>query len=341
MRPPLPPILRSVLLCYILATLVPPSFAQSPSVPAASDIRIDLADYASQLDTYTNSIDRNRHQATEIARIRKTIPVEWTVHTPDGDIKISNEWIRAELWNLEHHPKDADAIAARLKLHLSAIRSAAADEIEIQSAPPSDARAQLEKVMARREFRGVAGPTEWQKLMDRIERWLLDQVASLLQRLHINAKAGNVVAWTVIGIAFAVLCYWIWKRLRNAAVPQKAGAAKDLVEAKTSRQWLDQALAAAERGDYREAIHCGYWAAITRLEDSGLLTRDRARTPRESLRQLDSRPSEQKPLRDLTRHFELIWYGYRPASASDWSGARAQLEQMGCLKASTAPTANS
>ncbi|HEY1860025.1 MAG TPA: DUF4129 domain-containing protein, partial [Gemmataceae bacterium] len=108
-----------------------------------------------------------------------------------------------------------------------------------------------------------------------------------------------------------------------------------------AREWASDALAAAERGDYREAVHCAYWAAVVRLETLGLLKRDRARTPRESLRNLDPHPTEQRLLREFTRHFELIWYGYRPASAQDWSEARAHLEKMGCLTPSTPATANS
>jgi Domain of unknown function (DUF4129) len=342
-RHTLPPAFRKFVFSWILtATLGAAMFAQSSSPPAQSspDAKIDTATYESQLDRYGTAIESNRHKPAEIERLRKSIPAQWTVRTSDANIVISNEWLRSELWNLEHHPKEADEIAARLEQHITAMRAAAA-ELDTQKATATDARAQLEKVLSRREFRGLSGPSEWQKLMARITQWLFEWITRLLSRLHINAKAGNVVAWTVIGLSLAFLCYWIWRRLRIAALPLKAaGSAQDPI-ARTSRQWLEEAFAAAERGDYREAIHCAYWAAIARLEDSGVLIRDRARTPRESLRQLDSRPSEQKHLRDLTRHFELIWYGYRPASADDWSGARAQLEQMGCLKASTAPTANS
>jgi hypothetical protein len=107
------------------------------------------------------------------------------------------------------------------------------------------------------------------------------------------------------------------------------------------RQWARDALAAADRGDYREAVHCAYWAAVVHLETLGVLKRDRARTPRESLRSLDPHPNEQDLLREFTRRFELIWYGYRPASANDWSEARSHLEKMGCLTPSTPATANS
>ena len=100
-------------------------------------------------------------------------------------------------------------------------------------------------------------------------------------------------------------------------------------------------LAAAELGDYREAVHCAYWATIVHLEGLGLLKRDHARTPRESLRLLEPHPKERQLLGDFTHNFELIWYGYRPASPEDWTNARTHLEKMGCLTRSTPATANS
>ena len=48
------------------------------------------------------------------------------------------------------------------------------------------------------------------------------------------------------------------------------------------RRWLQDALAAAERDDYREAIHCGYWAGVTRLEDAGSARNAIVPAPREN-----------------------------------------------------------
>lgn len=343
----LPRKLRCLVFCCAVCLCFSGIRAQSTSSPTdtsssagTAPVRIDVSAYIANLDNCAESIEQNRHQPPRILQLRKSIPAEWAVHTSDGDITVSNEWLRSELWSLEHRPKESDKIAAGLVQHLAALR-AAAQHMDSQPSAQGGARAQLERVLARREFRELAGPGALQKFVARVEQWLFDKFVRLLRRLHINAKAGNVIAWAVIGLALALLCYWVWKRLRPSSPPAKAPSSAMDSASKTSRQWLDEALAAAERGDYREAIHCSYWAAITRLEDSGVLTRDRARTPRESLRQLDSRPNDQKTLRDLTRHFELVWYGYRPASAADWSGARTQLEQMGCLKASIEPTANS
>jgi len=333
----------------MLCVVAPGSaIAQAPgqAAPSSSDSNfgpsLDLPSYEAQLDAWSQAVAKAKHDPKEIARLRRSIPEELDVKDRGAEVHASTSWLGTSLSNLERNPKEADQTARRIERRLEAMRQAA----QLAGAPRSepstaDARPQLDKIFQRREFRGLSGPTEWQLLMQRISRWIEEQIYRLLRHLHINAKAGNFAAWVVIGIAFAVLLYWIIRRL---IVLSKAAGLDDTPEqtpAISSREWLNEALAAAERRDYREAIHCSYWASITRLEDSGILARERSRTPRESLRQLDANPNEQKPLRELTRRFELVWYGYRPASADDWAGARTQLEQIGCLKASTAATASS
>ena len=177
-------------------------------------------------------------------------------------------------------------------------------------------------------------------LRARITRWIAEKIYRLLSRLHLGAAAGNAIAWGVVGLAFLVFCYWVWQSLSGVTRVPLAPSV-DPLDSIDSRMWAKDALAAAERGDYREAVHCAYWAAVVHLESLGVLKSDRARTPRESLRLLDPHPTQQSLLRDFTHRFELIWYGYRPASANDWSEARSHLEKMGCLTPSTAATANS
>jgi len=102
-----------------------------------------------------------------------------------------------------------------------------------------------------------------------------------------------------------------------------------------SHHWLREARAAAARGDYRSAIHAGYWAAIASLEEAKLLAENRSRTPRESLGLIRRESEEYAPLFELTHRFELVWYGYRSADRSDWSDAVRHLEKLGCLRSST------
>jgi hypothetical protein len=309
--------------------------ARTPKNQPQGGTELDLAGYEAELDRCAASLKRPE----EIPQLRKSLPRTWLVRTANDRIEVSTEWLVSRLQTLEKEP-------TKLALHeiesrLSAMRIAAAEmENGSKSTSPAAARQQLERILQRREFADLQGPSAWEIWKARIARWLAEQVYRLLSRLHLGAKAGNVLAWTVVGIAFAVLCFWVLRSLSR--VSRVAAAPADgAIDANDSRLWAKDALAAAERGDYREAVHCAYWAAVVHLEGLGLLKRDRARTPRESLRLLDPHPKEQKLLREFTGHFELIWYGYRPATAEDWSDARMHLEKMGCLTPSTAATANS
>jgi hypothetical protein len=309
--------------------------ARTPQNQPQSATELDLSAYEAELDRCADAIKRPQ----EIPQLRKSLPRTWLVRTGNDRIEVSTEWLAASLHGLERDP--AKPASREIELRLSAMRKAATEmENGSQDTSPSIAREHLEKILQRREFAGVQGPSQLEIWKAHIARWLSEKVYRLLSRLHLGATAGNVLAWIVVGLAFLVLCYWVWQSL--ARVSRVLPAPTDVpLDAIDSRMWAKDALAAAARGDYREAVHCAYWAAVVHLEGLGVLKRDRARTPRESLRLLDPHPNEQKLLREFTRHFELIWYGYRPASAEDWSDARTHLEKMGCLTPSTAATANS
>lgn len=254
---------------------------------------------------------------------------------------VPTDWLNISLADLSAHPKDADTRVREIGARLGAMREAAV-QLGAAHAPSDDSRARLGAIFDHPEFKNLHGPTEMQILGHRIARWLVEQIVRLLMHLHLRANVGNVLSWIVIGIAFAFLCWWLWDRFSHLGPKVDSTKASPAAPHASSRQWLDEALAAANRGEYRDAVHCAYWAAIARLEDSGRLSRDRARTPREALRQLrPANPGERETLRELTRNFELVWYGHRPVSDADWIGARTQLENMGCLRRSTVATVNS
>jgi hypothetical protein len=298
----------------------------------------DLPGYEAELDRCSAAL---KHPS-EISDLRRSLPPVWFVRTPDGRFGVSTTWLTQRLEKMEQEPELSPDLVKEIESRLTAMRNAAG-ELEAAVSQPSsntNARQHLDDILQRSEFSGEQGPSAFDLWKARVNRWITEQLIKLLSRLHLGSAAGNTIAWTIVGLACIALCVWVFRSLagRSSIAIMPADLAPDPTD---SRLWAKDALAAAERGDYREAVHCAYWAAVVHLETLGLLKRDRARTPRESLRLLDLHPSEQTLLREFTRLFELIWYGYRPASAADWSNARTHLEKMGCLTPSTAATANS
>lgn len=307
-----------------------------------SDVKdVDLQTYEAELKSISMRIEEIKHRPADLKRFGDSLPSEWIVNTGETRISVSTDPLYSALKDLQTDQKKADELARQVVLRLEAMREAA---IEMRSGGAGisipTAQQRLEKVFERREFGGMKGPSKLQLLEQRIALWIARQIARLFQLLHVSAKTGNFLAWAVIALAFLAGGYWVFRTIsQRAAEPELPSSTP--ASSSGPRMWLNDALAAAERGDYREAVRCGYWAAIARLEDLKILLRDRSRTPRESLRLLDSHPIEQVSLRELTHHFELIWYGYRTATRADWTGARAELEKIGCLRASIAATANS
>ncbi len=321
-------------MCALIALSYP---SPAPAQANQPQTELDVASYESELSRITEAI---KHPEG-IPQLRKSLPRNWRVRMGDKTVEVSTAWLAADLKMIEEDPAKPSSLSQEVNARLVAIRKAA-EGLE-QGTPPVNldvAHTQLDKILSGREFGSAQGPSQLDILKARIARWISDLLYKILRRLHLGAKAGNALAWIIVGIAFLALGYWVWKTLssstRKRDIAEVAAAASN-----DPREWARDAVAAADRRDYREAVHCAYWAAVVHLETLGVLKRDRARTPRESLRLLDPHPTEQNLLREFTRRFELIWYGYRPASASDWSEARSHLEKMGCLTPSTPATANS
>jgi hypothetical protein len=320
------------LLCIISADL---RAGQQPSANPLQELTLEQ--YRAELNRCADAIQR----PSEIRQLQNSLPPFWAVRAGEQLVEVPTQPIRSQLQELQLHAGNSPAAARELQLLVNAMKQEAEDMASSEGkASPAKAQAALEEILNRKEFRSARGPSATEILMARISRWLFERLAWLFSRLHLSARTGNLLVWSVIALAFLALCYMAWKWLMSwqpaeAVRPAAPTAPSD------ARQWVREALAAAERGDYRAALHCAYWGAIARLEDLGRLSRDRARTPRESLRLLESQPGDHRLLHALTGIFERVWYGYRAASEADWAGAKELLEKIGCLEASIAPTANS
>jgi Domain of unknown function (DUF4129) len=323
---------RLSLSLILLAFVAPAVFAQSS---AASARPLTLQEYISELDRCSAVLNNHQSDAAAFRNLRATLPAQWTVADGGQVYTIGTDWLSGALVALRPDTPANNPLLAGTRQRLAALR-AAAESLEDQSRSASlqQSRAELDHILSAKEFQNGHGPSWFDLLKARIYDWIGRKLDWLLGHFRHGRTIGNVIAWTVIALAALLLALWaVRASLRGGKQTEMDldGAARP---EGGWRDWLRNARAAAERGDYRAAIHAAYWAGVMRLEEVHRLPQDRARTPREALRLIRRESAEYAPLAQLTRRFELVWYGYRSATETDWSDAIEQLEKLGCLPSS-------
>jgi hypothetical protein len=212
------------------------------------------------------------------------------------------------------------AAQLRLTQDLAQADSAAAGS---PAAAPDYARERetMRQVLAGRDFRGMKTNTIRDSILEKLGDWL-NRIFDNLAKLHASSVwVGRVIVWgfilaVCVGLAWGLL--QLERHWRIRLVPESDGSAAGTASARDWQLWLADARRAAAAGEWREAIHFVYWAAISRLESRRLWPADRARTPREYLALVTAEDPRRMGLATLTGSFERTWYGGRAAGESDY-----------------------
>lgn len=327
---------RAARLSLLFAIMTLPAsavFCQSNSAPRRE---LTLQQYLSELDRCSEVLNKPQTDPAAYRKLRATLPAEWTVADGGQTYTIDTDWLTSALVALRVNSLPSNLLLQETRQRLAALRDAAGSlEDQQDSIGLQQAHVRLDHILSAKEFQGAHGPSWFDVLRARLYAWIWKQIEKLLQHFRHGREVGNAIAWSLIVLATLLLALWaVSASLRGGKQtemdleggPRPEGGWQD---------WLRNARAAAERGDYRPAIHAAYWAGVLRLEDLHRLPQDRARTPREALRLIRRDSAEYVPLAQLTKRFELIWYGYRSATENDWTDAMQQLEKLGCLPSST------
>lgn len=331
--------LQAFLLLAPLVLFAHPVCAQSAARSIAqppADQPLTMPGYIAELDHCSAVLHNPQRNSDTFRQLRLSLPQQWTVQAGNQRYTVDTDWLANGLAVLGGNPRPDSPLLSQLETRVAVLRDAA--EGFNQSASSQDlgqSRATLDRVLSAREFRGAHGPSWFDIMRGRLYAWIGRQLEKLLDHLGISRSLGNVLAWVFVAVAALLLAIWAVRYFVHQAAQPGMHLAGSSRPGQDWRDWLREARAAAERGDYRAAIHAAYWVAVARLEETKLLPQDRSRTPRESLRLVRRESSEYTPLAQLTRRFELVWYGYRPATEADWSEAIQQLEKLGCLRVST------
>jgi hypothetical protein len=306
------------------------AFAQSSGSPAPSR-ELTLHEYISELDRCSQILKNAGSDTASLHSLRASLSAAWIVKSGDERYAVDMEWLSTGLAGYESRPHASVSLLLPAEKRIAALRNAAR-ELETSSSPRdlTQVRGRLDKILSAREFAGLRGPSWWDVVQTRIKEWLYKQLEKLFGHLGRAKVAGNVIAWGLILLAAVLLAVWAVRLSKRGGRNPNMNLRGARPTGQDWHYWMREAAAAAKNNDYRAAIHAAYWAAVSRMEEANLLPEDRSRTPRESLRLIQRESSQYAPLKQLTLRFELVWYGYRFATAAEWNDAVQQLEKIGC-----------
>jgi hypothetical protein len=299
------------------------------SLPAES-ASISTSEYRRQLQDLNSRVEQLKDHPEAAKQLENDVPDRVTISDGSGEYSLDYHWLKKLVKQFEQaDPKTRSAFLERSQDHLKRLDEAAQAYEQSRPASSSDHH-KLDEILARREFRKAHGPTWWDILWEKIDRWISD----FFQKHPINGSAGtdvlHILVYAAVAVAFSLFAIWIKRRLDRPRQDFTREIIPFAPSAKAWSSWLADARAAAQEGDWRNGVHLAYWAGISFLEEHGAWKPDRARTPREYLRILGTRKPQYPTLSALTRKFEVIWYGRRDAQAADFSEALQQLEKLGC-----------
>lgn len=293
---------------------------------------VSLQDYRRQLHDIAEKVQALENHPDQAGSIIAAIPDETRVSTDNGDVTVNFRALKDDL--TEFSKAGANLKPEQVKQLESYIQrleaGAAAFEQRSDGTDTSASRQKVSEILSRREFRNVHRARAKETLLGKLYRW----IAHLLDRIHLQKSTFSVLQVMVYALAGAALLLLVWWTLNRLRRREEEAPPREIIpfspSAKNWRAWLAEARSCEEKQDWRNAIHLAYWAGISFLESGGAWKPNRARTPREYLRLLSSRNNNYPSLSALTRKFEVVWYGDRPAGHQDFQETLAQLEKLGC-----------
>jgi len=294
--------------------------ATQPAAPAAALKAATLEDYASQVRAL-EAVAAACAQKASACVLPDGISDE-KVTVAGGSFTARYEWFSAALDSAKKLPDAARAAQMQeaeqhLKADLADAQGSTAAGVDF-----SAARQRANAILDGREFATADQQSLWDRLLEWVFMWI-DR--ALMRMAAFGSRApwiGPLIEWGLAAVACALVLVWILRIVRRERLRLRIEA-EQRIEVTEERvlNWMREAEQYAARGAFRDAVHCLYWASIATLEGRRLWHPDRARTPREYLRLLDSASAAGALLRRQTLAFEHIWYGLRPAREADYDQA--------------------
>ena len=296
--------------------------------PPAAENAYDVASFQNELSRLSGALQSKPASKAAAADLSASLPSSWHVRATGQTYRISTEPLREMLRTSS--TQEAQEWIVQLESEVAGS--------QVPAAASPAARTELDRILARKEFRGARAPGPWDDIRKRISAWLEQLFLWIFGGILRHPLGGQILFWLLVLGGVAAIALWVFRFLvsrdnLNTFQPEPASEVT-----RSWQEWIRLAREAAGRGDFREAVHSAYWAGIARLEDLGAVPKDRTKTPREYLRYVsrsdfvatDPQRSPLEPLNVLTSRMERIWYANRGAKQEDFRESLVQLEALGC-----------
>ncbi|MBA2732837.1 MAG: DUF4129 domain-containing protein, partial [Acidobacteria bacterium] len=276
-----------------------------------------------------------------LEKIRKLVPSDEIIEWEGGRVRVNNSWLGEDLRNYEQtpasDPRRAETLA-RISQRLTALEDRL-NELDGQNktiaTSKEQEKARLEAILRRGEY-GEKPPEK--SLWERFKEWLNNLFPSRNPLQPGQTSWLSFIAMILIfGLAAGVLAYVIWKflpffRRKDASLKlEKRGArvvlGEHLAPDQTAADLLNEAEILARKGELRAAIRKGYIALLCELGDRKVLTLAQHKTNHDYLRAVREKRPLLNEMQKLTASFENHWYGFVPATPSDWTTFRSGYQQ--------------
>src|ERR1700690_189096 len=317
--------LRTAVLCSLVSVLV-----GLGGIAAGEDASPSLAEYKSRLDQYKEDIQKVSARPDYGAELYSQVPPSLRVEAQSRTFTVSLKFLHEGLDNvLKAAPAAKATILSKLEARIAAMRAEADSFGQARDGDPA-VRERLNKILSAREFSRMRGPGVLDQLWERVQDWMSRKLDKLFPSVTDLDQLGQILVWIMIGIVSAILAVWLYRRSRERILDHPKEILPFIPSAKSWRIWLAEAREKASLGEWREAIHLGFWAAVSRLESDGVWRPDKTRTPREYLNAIPAASESKVSFAAATKTFEAAWYGGRLASAGEFERFMGELEKLGC-----------
>jgi hypothetical protein len=294
---------------------------------------MNLASFQAELRRIQNALEASPTSAAEISAIEGSLPHQWDVETAEHTYEVPSEPLRTLLDRALKDPS-RQATHVREAAEWTQELAAEADGYAANDEQRPDARGKLQRILAAREFDTEYKQSGWDRLQERFWAWIGRMLDSLAERISRYPLAARGFFWLLLMGAVACVAMLVFRAWQRRARMEELKVPVAPTGTQTWQEWMRAAKLAADSGSFRDAVHSLYWAGTVCLEDSGVIPRERWKTPRERMRRLASgrvHPAKQRDaLQALTVRLERVWYAGVPATQQDFLESLGLVEELGC-----------